>query len=229
VDVLFEHAGEVRLEHRGPEKGYTLGTIAVSQQPVAVSYAKEFSDLRADPDLAAERSRLASDLERVPDKTLSLVAEMPVMKKGAHGGHGGHGHGSAPEEIEWEDTMVLHNRMTNPRNMFWKLVDQETGKINHEIDWSFNLGDRIKLRIVNDPHSDHPMQHPFHLHGERFLVLSRDGKANDTLAWKDTVLIRTGETVDLLIPMENPGTWMGHCHIAEHLEGGMMLSYEVRA
>ena len=72
------------------------------------------------------------------------------------------------------------------------------------------------------------MQHPFHIHGERFLVLSRDGMPNENLVWKDTVLIRTGETVDLLTEMSNPGRWMAHCHIAEHLEGGMMLSFEVR-
>ena len=72
------------------------------------------------------------------------------------------------------------------------------------------------------------MQHPFHVHGQRFLVLSRDGVPNENLVWKDTVLIMTGETVDLLLEMTNPGRWMAHCHIAEHLEGGMMLSYEVK-
>ena len=111
--------------------------------------------------------------------------------------------------------------------MFWKLVDRETGAENHDIRWSFALGDRTKIRIVNDPHSDHPMQHPFHIHGERFLVLSRDGVPNENLVWKDTVLVRTGETVDLVVEMSNPGRWMAHCHIAEHLEGGMMLSFSV--
>jgi FtsP/CotA-like multicopper oxidase with cupredoxin domain len=219
VDVLFEQPGELALEHHGPDKSYTLGTIVVDEQPVERSYARAFEALRVAPELEAERARLATELERAPDKTLALVAEMPGMKGG------GHGHAVA---IEWEDTMQLHNRMTNPRNMFWKLVDRETGAVNHAIDWSFTVGDRVKLRIVNEPHSDHPMQHPFHMHGERFLVLSRDGAPSDNLVWKDTVLVRTGETVDLLVEMGNPGTWMGHCHIAEHLEGGMMLSYTVR-
>jgi FtsP/CotA-like multicopper oxidase with cupredoxin domain len=131
------------------------------------------------------------------------------------------------EEIEWEDTMELHNRMTSPQNMHWKLVDQQTGGANHDIFWSFGVGDRVKIRIVNDPHSDHPMQHPVHFHGQRFLVLSRDGVRNDNLAWKDTVLCRTGETVDVLLDASNPGVWMVHCHIAEHLESGMMFSFRV--
>ena len=141
--------------------------------------------------------------------------------------HDGGGHAEA-EDIEWEDTMALHNRMTTPENMFWKLVDRETGAENHAIHWAFRVGDRVKLRLVNDPHSDHPMQHPFHVHGQRFLALSRAGVPIDNLVWKDTVLVRTGETVDLLIEMSNPGTWMAHCHIAEHLEGGMMLNFQVR-
>jgi FtsP/CotA-like multicopper oxidase with cupredoxin domain len=223
VDVLFDEPGQLSLEHAGPDQSYTLSTITAHDWPIETSYADRFELLRTNPELVSERAHLNGDLERTPDKTLALVAVMPGMKN--HGG--GHGHMGAPE-IEWEDTMALHNRMTTPRKMFWKLVDRETQAENHDIQWSFNLGDRAKIRIVNDPHSDHPMQHPFHIHGERFLVLSRNGVPNDNLVWKDTVLIRTGETVDLLTEMSNPGRWMAHCHIAEHLEGGMMLSFEVR-
>jgi FtsP/CotA-like multicopper oxidase with cupredoxin domain len=219
IDVLFEQAGQFRLEHRTPEQAYTLGTVTVHEWPIERSYAREFSALRTSPELVSERARLEADLERPPDKTLALVAEMPGMKH--------HGEGHAHVDIEWEDTMKLHNRMTTPSNMFWKLVDRETGAENQEINWSFGVGDRVKVRIVNDPHSDHPMQHPFHIHGQRFLVMSRDGVPNENLVWKDTVLIRTGETVDLLVETSNPGSWMAHCHIAEHLEGGMMLSFQV--
>jgi len=138
-----------------------------------------------------------------------------------------HGGGHHPEAIEWEDTMEEMNRMSTPQNMFWKLVDISTGAANHDIDWSFTDGDQVKVRIVNAPDSDHPMQHPIHFHGQRFLVLSRDGVLNENLAWKDTVLVPAGETVDILVDMSNPGAWMVHCHIAEHLESGMMFTYQV--
>ena len=60
--------------------------------------------------------------------------------------------------------------------MRWILVDRETGKRNAEIDWAFTVGDRVKIRLVNEMDSDHPMHHPFHIHGAgRFLVLSRGG------------------------------------------------------
>ena len=195
----------------------------MDEAPPERSYAEAFAALRTAPELLAERARLAADLERPPDKTLALVAEMPGMRR--HGSH--EGQHAEVEAIEWEDTMQLHNRMTTPQNMFWKLVDRETGAENHAIRWGFRVGDRVRLRLVNDPHSDHPMQHPFHVHGERFLVLSRDGVPNDNLGWKDTVLVRRGETVDLLVEMSNPGTWMAHCHIAEHNQDGMMFSFRV--
>lgn len=130
--------------------------------------------------------------------------------------------------IEWEDDMVEMNRMTTPANIRWKIVDRATGAEDQEIDWRFRVGDLIKIRLLNEMAGDHPMHHPFHVHGAgRFLVLARDGEADPNLVWKDTVLVRTGETVDLLLEVTNPGRWMAHCHIAEHHESGMMFSFDV--
>jgi FtsP/CotA-like multicopper oxidase with cupredoxin domain len=65
------------------------------------------------------------------------------------------------------------------------------------------------------------MHHPIHLHGQRFLVLAQGGTRNDNLAWKDTLLLPTGDAAEILVEMSNPGLWMLHCHISEHLEAGM--------
>jgi FtsP/CotA-like multicopper oxidase with cupredoxin domain len=139
----------------------------------------------------------------------------------------GHAHHAAGG-IEWEDDMVDVNRITTPTNMRWNLVDRATGAVNHEIDWKFRVGDQVKLRLVNEMDSDHPMHHPFHVHGAgRFVVLAREGVPEENLVWKDTVLVRTGETVDILLDVTNPGRWMAHCHIAEHHESGMMFSFDV--
>ena len=153
-----------------------------------------------------------------------------------HEHHGGHAHQHTEAEhahdtaqgIEWEDDMVEVNRMTTPANMRWKLVDQDTGAENAQIDWTFRVGDQVKLRLVNEMDSDHPMPHPFHVHGAgRFLILARNEVVEPNLVWKDTVLVRTGETVDILLDVTNPGRWMAHCHIAEHHESGMMFSFNV--
>jgi FtsP/CotA-like multicopper oxidase with cupredoxin domain len=145
-----------------------------------------------------------------------------------HGDHGDEqGHGGA-DGIEWEDDMVEVNRLTTSANMHWKFVDRTAGASGSAIDWRFRVGDRVKIRLVNEMDSDHPMHHPFHLHGAgRFLVLARDGVVEPNLVWKDTVLVRTGQTVDILFDVTNPGLWMAHCHIAEHMQSGMMFSFSV--
>jgi FtsP/CotA-like multicopper oxidase with cupredoxin domain len=189
------------------------------------------------PEVTSERP------ERCPKCGMRLVPESLVPAGGGHEhhehghhGHGHHGHHHGEPDhahdtaqgIEWEDDMVEVNRMTTPSNMRWKLVDRETGAENAQIDWTFRVGDQVKLRLVNELDSDHPMPHPFHVHGAgRFLILSRDDVVEPNLAWKDTVLVRTGESVDILLDVTNPGRWMAHCHIAEHHESGMMLSFEV--
>jgi FtsP/CotA-like multicopper oxidase with cupredoxin domain len=144
----------------------------------------------------------------------------------ASAGHS-HSHDTA-DGLEWEDLMPANNRASDSSNMIWKLVDRDTGKENWEIEWAFRVGDQVKIRLVNDMEQDHPMHHPFHIHGAgRFLVMSRDGRAEPNLVWKDTVLVRAGETVDILLDVSNPGLWMAHCHIAEHNQAGMMFSFAV--
>jgi len=174
-----------------------------------------------------------------PEITATWAGECPkcgmTLRATGAGTHEEHAHGhehehshDAGDGIEWEDDMVEVNRETTPANTRWLVVDKDTGDRGHAIDWRFRVGDQVKLRLVNEMDSDHPMHHPFHIHGAgRFLVLSRDGVTEPNLVWKDTVLIRTGETVDILLDVTNPGRWMAHCHIAEHHESGMMLTFTV--
>jgi FtsP/CotA-like multicopper oxidase with cupredoxin domain len=139
-----------------------------------------------------------------------------------------HGHDHAAGAIEWEDDMVEVNRGTTPANTRWMIVDRATGAAGMDIDWRFKVGDQVKIRVVNEMESDHPMHHPLHIHGAgRFLVLARDGVVEPNLVWKDTVLIPTGQVLDLLLDVTHPGRWMAHCHIAEHHESGMMFSFDV--
>jgi FtsP/CotA-like multicopper oxidase with cupredoxin domain len=176
---------------------------------------------------------------RCPTCGMKLMVTDPLGAPAGHDlGHADHdmGHGpahshdasSTADGIEWEDEMAETNRATTTETMRWKLLDRTDGGEGLPVDWRFTAGQRVKIRVVNEMDSDHPMHHPFHIHGAgRFLVLSRDGVAEPNLVWKDTVLIPTGQTVDLLLDVTNPGLWMAHCHIAEHMHSGMMFSFTV--
>ncbi len=177
---------------------------------------------------------------RCPKCGMKLLAAGPVTgaatghmshARAEHHEHQRHGHGghdASTDGIEWEDDMVEINRLTTSATMHWSFVDRTPGAAATAIDWRFSAGDRVKIRLINEMDSDHPMHHPFHLHGAgRFLVLSRDGVPEPNLVWKDTVLVRTGQIVDILFDVTNPGLWMAHCHIAEHMQSGMMFSFTV--
>jgi FtsP/CotA-like multicopper oxidase with cupredoxin domain len=303
VDVLFETPGKLTLEHRTPDRTYTLADVTVTEDQATPSLTEAFTVLRTDPELSAERERLGPLVDAPPDKTLAFVAEMDmgepdigaddaliytcpmhpevasdepgrcpscgmkliaeaaptgfacpmhpdvtsetadrcpecgmkliparlIRSEADHHEHAAHGHGHEDAGgIEWEDDMVEVNKLTTPANMRWKLVDRSDDAENHAIDWHFRVGDRVKIRLVNEMDSDHPMHHPFHIHGAgRFLILARDGAVEPNLVWSDTVLVRTGEIVDIVLEVTNVGRWMAHCHIAEHHESGMMFSFDV--
>jgi FtsP/CotA-like multicopper oxidase with cupredoxin domain len=167
----------------------------------------------------------------VPSRTAHGTAATEHKQEHSHHKHGEEpraGGEHAASGIEWEDDMVEVNRMSTSATTRWILIDRVTGAEGAAIDWRFRVGDRVKIRLVNEMDSDHPMPHPFHVHGAgRFLILSRDGVAEPNLVWKDTVLLQTGQTVDILLDVTNPGLWMAHCHIAEHHESGMMFSFRV--
>src|SRR5213592_3177099 len=164
-------------------------------------------------------------MKLLPAADTQPATEPKPSEDAVHHEHQGHGQNDG---LEWEDLMPEINRASEPSNMRWMLIDKETGAENGAITWAFTVGDRVKIRLVNEMESDHPMHHPFHVHGAgRFLVLSRDGEPEPNLVWKDTVLVPAGRIVDILLDVSNPGLWMAHCHIAEHAQSGMMFSFNV--
>lgn len=224
VDVHFEKAGTATLEHLGPMRAL-LGSVTVENAPASPSYRQQFLTLRKNADMIAEASLMKQYLEKKPDHTMRLSVEQAMMGEMNHGGM--MQHGSTVDGIEWEDAMPMMNAVATKVNTQWKLIDEASGKSNMDIKYAFKKGDKVKIRIINDKDSDHPMQHPIHFHGQRFLVLSVDGKAVEDSVWKDTVLVPKDSTVDILLDVTNPGDWMIHCHIAEHLTNGMMGMFTV--
>ena len=79
LDVLFDTVGEVRLEHRTPDRVYDLGAFSVTTGGDGVA-AASFQELRVDPELSAERANaMQRNLERAPDKLLAFFSRMPLL------------------------------------------------------------------------------------------------------------------------------------------------------
>jgi FtsP/CotA-like multicopper oxidase with cupredoxin domain len=232
VQVQFNRPGRVALVNRIRPIDHmfgryfsetdTLGIVTVGGAPA--SPIKGFTTLRADTVTAREIREAGAGLDALPEHELVLTmqATLPyyadrLMRKDS----------VFFNPVEWSGTMPGMNWSSSSRNVRWFLRDPATGKEDMAIDWHFKVGDRVRLRLGNDRTVFHGMQHPVHLHGQRFYVLAVNGVPNDNPVWKDTVLLPAGGTVDLLLELTNPGRWMLHCHIAEHLEAGMMMAFEV--
>lgn len=78
-------------------------------------------------------------------------------------------------------------------------------------------GEKVKVKLINEGKSDHPM----HLHGHTFQVLTKNGKPVSGIINKDTLVVKPGETYEIGFVANNPGFWMFHCHDLHHAAAGM--------
>jgi FtsP/CotA-like multicopper oxidase with cupredoxin domain len=236
VHVRFNQPGDVPLVNRvrGLDHLYgrffsetdTLGVVRVGTRDASPSLLTSFAALRADTATRAELARFRAYTTRPADKALVLTMEtqgLPfftrqIMQLDS----------IFFTPVEWSGTMPGMNWAATGDQIRWVLRDPATGKENMDIDWTFRRGDVVKIRLVNERRSFHGMQHPIHIHGQRFLVLAVNDVPNTNLVWKDTVLLPAGATADILLDLSNPGRWMVHCHIAEHLSAQMMMAFTVQ-
>ena len=106
------------------------------------------------------------------------------------------------------------------------LINNQTFDMNR-VDFTAKANEVELWEITNNT----DMDHPFHIHGNQFQVVSieENGKVTDLpyLAWKDTVNTQEGQTVRIKIMQTHKGLRMYHCHVLEHEDLGMMGQYNV--
>ena len=235
VEVHFPSAGAYTLanhvqgiNHRQGvflEEVTSLGTIAVSGARTVTDHTGAFETLRTNEDVIADIDRYRGEFGREPDQELLLTLQVDSLPMAIEQSMNLDWVYFNP--VEWSGTMPVMNWATTGTEIEWLLRDPRTGSENMEIDWRFAVGDVVKIRVTNDRGAFHAMQHPLHIHGQRFLVVEQNGVRNENMVWKDTVLLPAGSTTDILLELSNPGRWMVHCHIAEHLESGMKFVFDV--
>ncbi|MBI5465782.1 MAG: multicopper oxidase domain-containing protein, partial [Candidatus Kerfeldbacteria bacterium] len=147
IEVLFDKSGPFAMQNKTPDQAYILGFINVSAGPVAVSYAKEFGELKTHNATVQSIAPLRSYFAEAPAKQIRLSVEMsglpmqmqmgghmmPASPAGRPGGMmmgGSMMMGASPDGIEWDDANKMTGSMSNTDNVKWKIIDKDTAKEN---------------------------------------------------------------------------------------------------
>ena len=77
------------------------------------------------------------------------------------------------------------------------------------------LNERVRFVLVNDT----MMEHPIHLHG---LIMQLDNGNGAFSPLMHTIVVKGGERLSYLVTADNPGKWEYHCHLAYHMDTGML-------
>lgn len=241
VEARFDEPGDVTITNRVSALNHyagvffnsvdTLGVVRVGQVETDEDHSRSFDRLRENDDVADDIEGFRRHFDKAVDHELELrlvVQDLePVLDMAIRSS-------TYSPPMEWNDAMPVMNWLTTGMTVRWVLYEPnpDGGDVSDEdigpaTGWRFTQGDVVKIRIVNPGNGVHPMNHPLHMHGQRFLVIVRDGVRTTNLVWKDTTVIPVGSTVDLLVDMSNPGNWMLNCQIPEHMGSGMAMTFAV--
>lgn len=186
-------------------------------------------DLRADADASLALISQAFTIDGTHPPSISEPPQgsffdlMQIDVSLALEGHGG----SIPGSFEPMPTIDSSDADVREFTLTQSGADHFINGLQYELertDFSVPI-DTIEIwRFINMSNQPHPM----HMHATHFRVLSRTGPPEPTDAgWKDTVLVRVGESVDVALVFRKPGLFLLHCHNLEHEDHGMMLNFVV--
>lgn len=217
-------------------------TIAPFDQPVAVLHIEPGLNARATflPDSLASIASLP-DLTDIKQRHLHLMMDprldmqgMMALKKRygeqALAGMNMHDHSHMMKENR---AHAMHNHQPAPMNQSLDLLHGNSinGRPFSMKEIAFNVAKGQYERWIISGRGD-MMLHPFHIHGTQFRILTENGQpvAAHRQGWKDTVRV-DGDISEVLVKFDHIATrahpYMAHCHLLEHEDTGMMLSFSV--
>jgi len=142
-----------------------------------------------------------------PDLAAAVASDI-VIEGGAMGG--------LREAMYQGEKLSLMDLWRKHRKV-WVLNGVASSGFTEDPMFKLQRGRSYRWRLRNGTAWDHPM----HLHGHAFRILTRNGKPVAHRPWSDTVLLHTDDEVEIAFVADNPGKWLFHCHILEHHFGGM--------
>jgi FtsP/CotA-like multicopper oxidase with cupredoxin domain len=78
--------------------------------------------------------------------------------------------------------------------------------------YAATVGDWLMIDYFNEGMQVHPM------HQHQFPELVRDGFPLDKPYWVDTLTVAPGERYTVILQTDEPGAWVWHSHILNHVE-----------
>ena len=145
----------------------------------------------------------------VPEPDLgSAIAQEVVIQGGAMGGL---------TEAKFQGEVWKIRKLFRKHRKVWTLNGVAFADVKTPPMFTLKRDASYKWTIKNDTVWEHPM----HLHGHHFRLLTRNGKAVTPKPLLDTVLLAPDEPVEVAFVADNPGDWLFHCHILEHHLAGM--------
>ncbi len=119
------------------------------------------------------------------------------------------------QKYDVEYTMDLNGNNTDN---IWTINDKSFPNIEG---LNIKKGDLIRVKLINN--SPKGVDHPMHLHGHSFQVLSKNGKTvKGSVIIKDTVNLQPGDEYVVAFEADNQGNWLFHCHDLHHATAGMV-------
>lgn len=130
--------------------------------------------------------------------------------------------------FEWEGAVTPADKSGKAIPKFWLMNKRAwEGMSKDSIPAPLSTLDLGKTYIFNLKNVTQ-YHHPIHLHGHTFTVLELDGKKLDEPFHTDTVLLGKNGSAKAAFVADNPGRWMYHCHVIEHMKTGLMGYIEVK-
>jgi len=128
--------------------------------------------------------------------------------------------------FEWEGAISPADEQGKAKHKFWTINRRAWEGMSHN-----NIPAPLaKLELgktyIFDLKNNTPHHHPIHIHGVMFKVLKSTKKKIDPF-FTDTVLMEKNERVKIAFVADNPGRWMYHCHVIEHMKTGLMGYIEI--
>lgn len=182
----------------------------------------------------AERAEIIVDLGKVKENEVSLVNEenktiLPIQLKGTIE--------ESNEKLTKLNNLKILDEVKNKAVTktiklagMGKSVTINDKKFDpNRIDFTQKQNETEVWEIENVKDAMGGMNHPFHIHGTQFQVISIDGKEPpaNLSGLKDVLSLKPGQKAKIAVKFTQKGVYMFHCHILEHEDNGMMGQIKV--